>query len=67
MAKKFPAVLYVKFEDGGTGPDYLMSADSLIDLTEMGQRCKVGIYKLTGTTMVEGVVSTGQSRLKTSR
>ena len=62
MAKKFPQVLYVRVEDGGTDPDYFNPADSLIDLTEMGERHNIGIYKLTGTTTVEGVVSTGQSK-----
>lgn len=62
MAKKFPKVLYVKVEDGGTGPDYFNPDESLLNLTEMGTRHTIGIYKLTGTTVVEGVVSTGQSK-----
>lgn len=67
MANKFPTTLYVKFEDGGTGPDYLNPADSLMDLAEMGVRQKVGIYKLTGTTEVEGIVSTKQSKARNAR
>lgn len=67
MANKFPTTLYCKFEDGGTGPDYLNPADNMTDLAEMGVHHKVGVYKLVGITDVEGVISTGQSKKRRAR
>lgn len=62
MANKFPKVLFVKFEDGGTDPDYLAADSDLYALAEMGIKHKVGIYRLDEVTDVEGVVRTGQSK-----
>lgn len=60
---KFPKVLYVKIEDGGTGPDYLAPYKNLADAAEMGVKIRVAAYKLQGTQDVEGVVETSKSRL----
>jgi hypothetical protein len=59
MAKKFPKVLYVKIEQERDGTYYFNPADSVLDLAEMGERHKIGVYKLTSTTTVEGVVRYG--------
>lgn len=58
MAKAFPKTLYVKVEDGGSGPDYLCPYEDVVDTAEMGKKIKVGVYTLTETTEVKGVAVT---------
>lgn len=58
MAKAFPKTLYVKVEDGGTGPDYFNPCESLVEAAEMGEKTKVGVYSLTETVEVKGVAIT---------
>lgn len=58
MAKGFPKTLYVKVEDGGSGPDYLMPYEDAVDTAEMGKKIKVGVYTLTETVEVNGVAVT---------
>ena len=58
MANKFPKALYIKFEDGGTGPDYMAPYSNMMDAAEMGQKVKVGVYRLEGIQEVEGVIET---------
>ena len=53
---KFPKTLYAKYESGGTGPEYIGTYDSLMEAAEMGEKIKIGIYKLEGVQEVEGVV-----------
>lgn len=58
MANKFPKKVFIKFEDGGNGPDYMVPHSDPIDAAEMGQRIKVGVYTLTETVEVKGVAVT---------
>lgn len=65
MASTFPKTLYVKVEDGGTGPDYLNPCKTLIETAEMGEKIKVGVYVLTEMVEVKGVAIT--NTIKKSR
>lgn len=58
MANKFPKKVFIKFEDGGSGPDYMVPYSAVIETAEMGQKIKVGIYTLTETIEVKGVAVT---------
>lgn len=58
MANKFPKNVFIKFEDGGTGPDYMNTYSAAEDTAEMGQKVKVGVYKLVETIEVKGVAIT---------
>ncbi len=58
MAKAFPKTLYVKVEDGGTGPDYFGTYSAAIEAAELGEKIKVGLYTLTETIEVKGVAVT---------
>ncbi len=54
---KLPKALYVKIADGGTGPDWLHADPDLTSLVEMGEKVRIGVYKLVGYEDAEGVVS----------
>lgn len=56
--KAFPKTIYAKIEAGGSGPDYLLPCESLVEAAEMGERIKVGVYTLTETVEVKGVAIT---------
>lgn len=58
MANKFPKNVFIKFEDGGSGPDYMLPYSAAIEAAEMGQKIKVGVYTLTETIEVKGVAVT---------
>lgn len=58
MANKFPKKVFIKFEDGGSGPDYMVSHGAAIDAAEMGQKIKIDVYTLTETIEVKGVAIT---------
>lgn len=58
MANKFPKALYIKFESGGSSPDYMAPCANIMDAAEMGTKVKVGVYRLEGVQEVEGVVET---------
>lgn len=60
---KFPKVLYVKIEDGGTGPNYLAAYDNLADAAEMSVKIRIASYTLVATQNVEGVVETSKARI----
>lgn len=62
MAKQLPKALYAKIADGGTGPDYVLADDNITSLVEMGEKVKIGVYKLVGFEEAEGVVSTNPRR-----
>lgn len=53
--KAYPKKLFVKWEDGGTGPDYLNAASEVADHAVLGERIKVGVYQLVETQDVKGV------------
>jgi hypothetical protein len=59
---KFPKVLHVKWEDGGTGPEYLGAYDNPMDAAELGEKIKMGVYRLEGVQEVEGVIETRKTR-----
>jgi len=58
MANKFPKQIFIKFEDGGTGPDYMSAYSAAEDTAEMGQKVKIGVYALVETIEVKGVAIT---------
>ncbi len=62
MAKKLlPATLYVKSEkDGST--EYFAADGDAASLVEMGQKIKIGVYKLVEVKIAEGVASFTKSR-----
>ncbi len=60
---KFPKVLYVKVEDGGSGPSYLGTYENLADAAEMGVKVRIASYTLAATQDVEGVVETSKARI----
>lgn len=62
MANKFPKKLFVRFQDGGSGPDYLACDDAMTSMVEVGETVKVAVYELVGTTQAEGVVQTRKPR-----
>jgi hypothetical protein len=55
--RKFPKTVYVKFEDGGDGPDYLNIGESLIDMIRTGEKAKIAVYELKEVGDAEGVVN----------
>lgn len=58
MANKFPKAIYITFEDGGSGPDYMAPNTNMMDAAEMGIKKKVGVYRLEGVQEVEGIIET---------
>lgn len=57
---KYPKQVFLKYEDGGNGPDYLVAYDAAIQCAEMGNTVKVGIYKLIEVQTVKGVCITNK-------
>jgi hypothetical protein len=58
---KLPKILYVKMEKDG-GIVYPISAETLIDIVEMGRTTRVGVYKLCETTYAECRVKTSRTK-----
>jgi len=58
MAKKFPQTIFVKYEDGGSDPEYLAASDDVIGMVDVGDKTRVGIYRLESTVECEGIVKT---------
>lgn len=48
MAKKLPKVLYVKVEQDGDS-HYFVADENVYNLGEMGEKIKIGTYKLVDT------------------
>jgi hypothetical protein len=57
MAKRFPAKLFVKIEQDGDN-SYFMSGTTLLELAEMGETIRIGVYQLVETTFAETVIKT---------
>jgi len=64
--KAYPKKIFVKWEDGGNGSDYLNPATDIADHGEVGVTSAVGVYQLVETQTVKGVVITNTVR-KTAR
>lgn len=62
--KALPKALYAKIADGGAGPDYILADADMSALVEMGEKVKIGVYKLVGFEEAEGVVSTKPRRAR---
>lgn len=56
MKKALPNTITVRWEDE-TGEPYLLAEQTLSDHGQMGEKRRVGIYKLDEVRMVEGVIS----------
>lgn len=54
---KYPKVLYVKIEDGGTGPDYFSASEDAGGMVEVGEKATMGLYVLRELRAVEGVIN----------
>lgn len=54
MAKTLPKTLYVKIDKDGSTAYFVADADAY-SLVEMGQKIKIGVYKLAETNLAEGV------------
>ena len=54
MAKALPKTLYVKIEKDSTTEYFVADADAY-SLVEMGQKIKIGVYKLIETNVAEGI------------
>lgn len=54
MAKKLPATLYVKIEKDSAN-EYFVADPDAYNLVEMGQKIKIGVYKLVETNTAEGI------------
>ena len=61
MAKALPKTLYVKSEKDGSTEYFVADAEAAA-LVEMGQRIKIGVYKLVETNEAEGVASFKRAR-----
>ena len=61
---KFPKTYYVKFEDGGSGPDYPACYHTPVEAAEMGETVRVGVYTLTETMTVKGIAVTNTVKPK---
>lgn len=64
---KMPTTLYAKIEDGGTGPDYINASPEMMALVEMGEKVKIGVYRLVGLTEAEGTITTKTVKKKPVR
>jgi hypothetical protein len=53
--KAYPKQLFVKWEDGGNEPDYLIATTDVINHAVLGEKFKVGVYQLVETQDVKGV------------
>lgn len=54
---KFPKVLYVKMEKDGD-VTYPVPGEHLIDVAELGETVRIGVYDLRETTYLELLVKT---------
>jgi hypothetical protein len=54
IMSKLPATLYVKSENDGS-TEYLVADGDPAALVEMGEKIKIGVYKLVMVTAAEGV------------
>lgn len=54
---KFPKLLYVKREDGGTGPDYFSASEDAGGMVEVGEKVTMGLYVLRELRAVEGIIN----------
>ena len=59
---KFPKMFFIKYEDGGTGPDYPVPYDTPLAAAELGEKITVGVYRLVEKQVVEGVVDVSKKR-----
>ena len=59
---KFPKTFFIKYENGGSGPDYPACYDDPMACCEMGEKITIGVYKLVETQVVEGVVDVSKKR-----
>ncbi len=51
--KKFPKTLYAKIEDDGD-THYFVATEKMVELAEVGETVKVGVYELVNQGEVEG-------------
>lgn len=58
MTKKLPKTIYVKWEDPRNDEPYMVAADEMYGLVDVGGKTKIGTYQLVETTEAEMVVST---------
>jgi hypothetical protein len=54
---KYPKTLYVKTETEGSEP-WLYASAKIAETARIGEKARVGVYKLVETIEVEGQVST---------
>lgn len=54
MSKKLPAMIYVKI-DSDIDDEYLVAGVDASRLVEMGQKLKLGVYKLIEIQTAEGI------------
>lgn len=54
---KFPKKLFVKYGDGGSGPDFLDPHLAIDTMVDAGQRVKVGVYELKEVVEARGSVT----------
>jgi hypothetical protein len=54
IMSKLPVTLYVKAEEDGS-TQYLVADGDAAALVEMGEKIKIGVYKLVEITTAEGV------------
>jgi hypothetical protein len=58
---KLAKTLYVKIETGsGGGADFFVADTDIDSLVEMGKKTTVGVYRLSETKIVQGVVHVGK-------
>lgn len=51
---KFPKQVFVKWEDGGSGPNFLGTYEDSADTVMTGEKVKVGVYQLVDVLEVTG-------------
>lgn len=62
MPKKLPKMLFVKIEQVGDDEPYFVAAEAMYDLAEMGEKIKIGTYKLVEVSDAEVVIKTSVPR-----
>jgi len=62
---KLPATIYVKSEKDGSS-EYLVADGEAASLVEMGQKLKIGVYKLVEVKTAEGVASFSKGVISSS-
>lgn len=55
---KFPKEIFMKWEDGGSGPKYLQPYLDPKEAAVMGEKVSVAIYRLYEIHEIEGVINT---------